>query len=181
MPLHNYPIYFSSCLDSNGVFFIPAFSGLQVIFFTDCLDVLPSILSQHVLRYNLQAPINDDKACCGLIGLSRATSKAHIMRAVLESFAFRFRLLYRTILRETKTPLTDTIQYELSTHTSPVSSRLAAAGVSCRCDGGVCNNDFLVQLMSDLVSVPIKRPAYTESTSLGAAFLAGLSAGSRVS
>ena len=46
-----------------------------------------------------------------------------------------------------------------------------------RCDGGVCNNDFLVQLMSDLINVPFDRPSNMETTSLGVAFLAGLAVG----
>ena len=51
----------------------------------------------------LQVPINDDKATSLLIGLSLETRKEHIVRAVLESLAFRFTLLYETLLNETKT------------------------------------------------------------------------------
>ena len=70
------------------------------------------------------------------------------------------------------------VRFTIQKHLFPcLSWQLVACKVRCRCDGGVCNNDFLVQLMSDLVNVPITRPSYTESTSLGAAFLAGLAAG----
>jgi len=59
-------------------------------------------------------PINDDKATSLLIGLSLETKKEHIVRAVLESLAFRYTLLYETVLSETKTPLSSLVKYELS-------------------------------------------------------------------
>lgn len=49
--------------------------------------------------------------------------------------------------------------------------------VMFRCDGGVCQNDYLVGLISDLTDCPIDRPENTDMTSLGAAFLAGLAQG----
>ncbi|KAL3848154.1 hypothetical protein ACJMK2_019031, partial [Sinanodonta woodiana] len=66
--------------DTDGVYFISAFSGLQ-------------------------APINDDKATSLIIGMQPTTTKAHIVRAMMESIAFRFKLLYETVLLETKLPL----------------------------------------------------------------------------
>ncbi|KAK2155686.1 hypothetical protein LSH36_233g02016 [Paralvinella palmiformis] len=119
-----------SVQDSGGVYFVPAFSGLQ-------------------------APINDDKACTSLVGISPHTSKVHILRAILESLAFRFKLLYDAVHRETKINLSDVI----------------------RCDGGVCNNEFLVQLVSDLTGRTMDRPVHMDMTSLGVAFLAGLAVG----
>lgn len=116
--------------DSNGTYFIPAFSGLQT-------------------------PINDDKACASIIGIKPNTSKEHIVRAVLESLAFRSKLLFDTVLDETKT--------ELKT--------------SMRVDGGVCNNDFLMQLTADLLGVSLDRPSDLDMASVGAAFLAGLAVG----
>ncbi|ESP00284.1 hypothetical protein LOTGIDRAFT_225946 [Lottia gigantea] len=115
--------------DSGGVYFVPAFSGIQ-------------------------APINDDKATTCMIGMSPQTTKAHIVRSILEALAFRFKLLYETILVETKIPLSH-----------------------IRADGGVTQNDFLVQLMSDLVNQSVERSNDADITSLGAAFLAGLAVG----
>jgi putative glycerol kinase 5 len=120
----------ASTANSDGVYFVPAFSGLQM-------------------------PVNDDKASSLMIGLSLETTKAHIVRAVLESLAFRFELLYETVLNETKTSLSKTI----------------------KCDGGVCNNNFVVQLISNLTGCTIDRPEHMDMTSLGAAFLAGLAVG----
>ncbi|XP_041357240.1 putative glycerol kinase 5 isoform X2 [Gigantopelta aegis] len=115
--------------NSGGVYFVPAFSGLQ-------------------------APINDDGATSSMIGMQPDTTKAHIVRAILESIAFRFKILYETILSETKIPISH-----------------------MRVDGGVCNNTFLMQLMSDLVNKSLDRSKHTDMTSLGAAFLAGLATG----
>ena len=61
----------------------------------------------------LQVPINDDKATSLLIGLSLETRKEHIVRAVLESLAFRFTLLYETLLNETKTRMSFLIRCDL--------------------------------------------------------------------
>jgi len=58
-----------------------------------------------------QMPINDDKATSLVIGLSLETRKEHIVRAVLESLAFRFALLYDTVLNETKIRLSSSIKY----------------------------------------------------------------------
>jgi len=60
-------------------------------------------------------PINDDKAASLVIGLSLETRKEHIVRAVLESLAFRFALLYDTVLNETKIRLSSSIKYDLFT------------------------------------------------------------------
>ncbi|KAK7499243.1 hypothetical protein BaRGS_00009503 [Batillaria attramentaria] len=115
--------------DSGGVCFVPAFSGLQ-------------------------APVNDDSATTSIIGLTLGTSKAHMVRAILESLAFRFKILYETIITETEIPLSH-----------------------IRVDGGVCNNNFLMQMMADIVNQTIDRSIHSDMTSLGAAFLAGLAAG----
>ncbi|PVD18809.1 hypothetical protein C0Q70_21362 [Pomacea canaliculata] len=116
----------ASVPDSGGVCFVPAYSGLQ-------------------------APVNDDKACTSIFGLKLGTTKAHLVRAMLESMAFRFKILYETFITETKIPL------------------------SCICaDGGVSTNDFLMQLMADVTNQSIERSADSDMTSRGAAFLAGL-------
>lgn len=119
----------ASVPNSGGVCFVPAFSGLQ-------------------------APVNDDSAATSIIGVTLSTTKAHMVRAILEALAFRFKILYETIIKETKIPLSQ-----------------------IRVDGGVCNNNFLMQLMADVVNQAIDRSAHSDMTSLGAAFLAGLAAG----
>lgn len=116
--------------DANGAQFIPAFSGLQ-------------------------APINDDKACATFFGLKLDTSKAHMVRALMQALAFRYHLLYQTVRKEAKSKVSDLI----------------------KCDGGVCRNDFLMQLVSDITGKQINRPEHMDMTSLGAAFLAGLAVG----
>ncbi|KAI0214631.1 putative glycerol kinase 5 [Lamellibrachia satsuma] len=116
--------------DSDGLSFVSAFSGLQV-------------------------PVRDARAATLLIGLTRTTSKSHILRAVLESLAFRLKLLYDTMRRETPVPLSKLL----------------------RCDGGVSSNDFVLQLFSDLADCHLERSTHVDTTSLGVAFLAGLAAG----
>ncbi|XP_014675619.1 PREDICTED: putative glycerol kinase 5 [Priapulus caudatus] len=69
-----------SVKDSNGVFFIPSFSGLQ-------------------------APVNDAQACAGFLGLSSHTTKAHMVRSLLESLAFRIKQLFETIVAEATFPV----------------------------------------------------------------------------
>nr|CAD7572466.1 unnamed protein product [Timema californicum] len=118
-----------SVKDSDGVFFVPAFNGLQ-------------------------APINDYQAAAGFIGLKPTTSKHHMVRAILESLVFRVVQLY------------DTLQQE--------------AGCDCsliRVDGGVSNNDFVCQLLADLIEIKVERPTSTEMSVLGVGFLAGLYSG----
>ena len=66
--------------DSGGVYFVGAFSGLQ-------------------------APFNDDRAVTSMFGMNQHTTRAHVVRAILESIAFRFKALYETALTETKIPL----------------------------------------------------------------------------
>ncbi|MEQ2201289.1 putative glycerol kinase 5, partial [Xenoophorus captivus] len=70
-----------SVSDSDGVCFVPSFSGLQ-------------------------APLNDPRACASLMGLKPSTTKSHLVRAILESVAFRNKQLYETMLRETHIPIT---------------------------------------------------------------------------
>ena len=58
----------------------------------------------------LQAPINDDKACASLVGITPDTTKKHILRAILESLSYRFKLLYDAIKKESKGPIGDIIK-----------------------------------------------------------------------
>uniref|UniRef100_A0A8W8II65 Carbohydrate kinase FGGY C-terminal domain-containing protein n=1 Tax=Magallana gigas TaxID=29159 RepID=A0A8W8II65_MAGGI len=96
----------------------------------------------------LQAPINDDKAATMLIGLKPTTTKAHVVRAILENLAFRVKVLYETILSETRIPLSH-----------------------IRANGGVCNNDILMQLIADFTNQTIDRAKQRANmTSLGVHF-----------
>jgi len=76
-------------------------------------DIVLSVCYEACDWSALQAPINDDKATSVLIGLSLESTKEHIVRAVVESLAFRFNLLYEMVLYETKTCRSSLIKYEL--------------------------------------------------------------------
>ncbi|XP_042810580.1 putative glycerol kinase 5 isoform X2 [Panthera leo] len=115
--------------DSEGVCFVPSFSGLQ-------------------------APLDDPYACASFMGLKPSTSKYHLVRAILESIAFRNKQLYELMQKEINIPVT-----------------------KVRADGGVCKNDFVMQMTSDLINEKIERPVNTDMSCLGAASLAGLAVG----
>ncbi|WP_330633054.1 glycerol kinase GlpK [Halocatena halophila] len=114
---------------TDGVYFVPAFTGLG-------------------------APHWDGRARGTIVGLTRGTTDAHIVRATLESIAFR---------------------------TRDVAEAMAAdAGLeisSLKVDGGAVKNDFLCQQQADIVGTSIDRPAVDETTALGAAYAAGLAVG----
>lgn len=115
--------------DTDGAYFVPAFSGLG-------------------------APYWDSYARGTLCGLSLSTGKRHIVRAVMEAVAYQSR---------------DVIDYmnETSGLSLPV----------LRVDGGVSKSDFVMQFQADLLQTPVERPRITETTALGAFYLAGLGAG----
>uniref|UniRef100_A0A672LEJ0 Glycerol kinase 5 n=1 Tax=Sinocyclocheilus grahami TaxID=75366 RepID=A0A672LEJ0_SINGR len=104
--------------------------------------------------YVLQAPLNDPKACASFMGLKPSTTKRHLVRAILESIAFRNKQLFEVMLRETRIPIT-----------------------KIRADGGVCTNNFIMQLTADLLGRKIERPSHFDMSCLGAAFVAGLGTG----
>ena len=110
--------------DSEGVVFVPALTGLG-------------------------APHWDPQARGLIIGITRGTTRAHIVRATLEAIAFEVRDVLETM---------------------PGLSSL-------RVDGGAAANDLLCQVQADQIGVPVERPAFVETTALGAAFLAGLGTG----
>jgi glycerol kinase len=102
----------------------------------------------------LGAPQWDPFARGLIIGLSRATSRAHIARAALESIALSV--------------------------ADVVSCMQQDAGGSLgrlRVDGGASRNDLLMQMQADILGLPVERPMVLETTSLGAALLAGLATG----
>lgn len=116
--------------DSDGVYFVPGFFGLP-------------------------APFQDPFACAGMIGINRSTSKAQIVRAILEGIGFMFYELYRVVIDETKMPFHSNIKVS----------------------GGVTNNDFLMKLISSLTGCVIEKTQEHDVSLLGAVYLAGLGAG----
>jgi glycerol kinase len=119
----------ASVPDTGGVYFVPALAGLG-------------------------APWWDPYARGTIVGLTRGTTRAHLVRAAVEAMAYQ---------------------------TRDVADAMVAAGgvplASLKADGGASAMDLLLQFQSDLVGVPVQRPQVQETTALGAAFLAGLGAG----
>ena len=106
----------------------------------------------------LGAPYWKPDARGTITGLTRGTTLAHIARASLESIAYQSAALLKAMSR-------DAVQ-------------AGGASVSeLRVDGGACINDLLMQFQADLLGIPVVRPEITETTALGAAYLAGLSLG----
>ena len=102
----------------------------------------------------LGAPHWDSYARGALFGLTRGSRAGHIARAALESIAYQVADLMDAVQTDTSTPLQE-----------------------LRVDGGASANDALMQFQADILGVPVVRPSMTETTALGAAFLAGLAAG----
>lgn len=115
--------------DSGGVVLVPAFAGLG-------------------------APYWDAYARGTMLGITRATTRAHIARAALESIAFQV------------CDVLDAMQIDTGIAINEL-----------RVDGGASVNDLLMQLQADLLGVRVVRPIVTETTALGAAYLAGLAVG----
>jgi glycerol kinase len=111
---------------SEGVVFVPALTGLG-------------------------APHWDPHARGAILGLTRGTTRAHIVRATLEAIAFEVRDVLATMPGADSSPL--------------------------RVDGGASANDLLCRLQADQLGVAVERPEIVETTALGAAFLAGLGVG----
>ena len=102
----------------------------------------------------LGAPYWDPYARGVLVGLTRGTTKAHIARAALEAIAYQTRDVLDAMTLEAGAPLR-----------------------ALRVDGGAAANNFLCQFQADVLNVEVLRPAVTETTGMGAAFLAGVGAG----
>ena len=115
--------------DNGGVYLVPAFTGLG-------------------------APYWDGSARGLLCGITRGTTKGHIVRAAIESIAYQVADLVRAMEKDAGIEVT----------------RLAV-------DGGASNNNFLLQFQSDILNCETVRPQTVETTALGAAFLAGLTSG----
>jgi glycerol kinase len=102
----------------------------------------------------LYAPYWKESARGVITGLTRYANKGHLARAVLEATAFQSREVVEAMEMDSGIPLE-----------------------SLRVDGGMVVNDSLMQRLADTVGTPVERPKVTETTALGAAFLAGLQAG----
>jgi glycerol kinase len=102
----------------------------------------------------LGSPHWDPHARGTLVGLSRGTTRGHIARAALESIAFQSAELLTAMQQDARRPL-----------------------LELRVDGGATANDLLMQFQADILGVPEVRPRITETTALGAAYLAGLGVG----
>lgn len=102
----------------------------------------------------LGAPYWDSYARGTILGMTRGSNKAHIARAALESIAYQ------------NVDLLDAMQKD---------AQLALQEL--RVDGGASRNDLLMQFQADILNVPVVRPVVTETTALGAAYLAGLAVG----
>ena len=117
-------------LPSNeGVYFVPSLTGLG-------------------------APHWDAYARGAILGLTRGTTRKHIVRAALESMCYQTRDVVRAMERDSGIALRE-----------------------LRADGGAVSNRFLMQFQSDILNVPVDVPLITETTVLGAAYLAGLAVG----
>ena len=106
----------------------------------------------------LGAPYWDADARGTLTGLTRGTTVAHIARAALESIAYQSAALLQAMNRD-------------------IATAGGASVVELRVDGGASVNDLLMQFQADLLGIPVVRPAVTETTALGVAYLAGLAVG----
>ncbi|MFZ6771604.1 glycerol kinase GlpK [Undibacterium sp. SXout7W] len=102
----------------------------------------------------LGAPYWVPDAKGAIVGLSRGSTVAHIARAALESIAFQSTALLQAMILDAVSPITE-----------------------LRVDGGAAANNLLLQFQANLLGIPVIRPRITETTALGAAYLAGIGAG----
>lgn len=102
----------------------------------------------------LGAPHWDSSARGMIVGITRGTTAGHIARAALESIAFQTRDLMQAIRADARLPLTE-----------------------LKVDGGASRNNLLMQFQADVLPATVRRPVVSETTALGAAYLAGLAVG----
>jgi glycerol kinase len=119
----------ASVSDTGGVYFVPAFVGLG-------------------------APHWDMYARGAILGLTRGTTRAHLVRAALEAIAYQTREVLEAATSDAGLNLTE-----------------------LRVDGGATANNLLMQIQADILGTPVVRPVVKETTALGAAYLAGLAVG----
>ena len=102
----------------------------------------------------LGAPYWDQDARGAIVGLTRGATRAHMARAALEAMAYQTRDVVECMQKD-----------------SGIKAK------ELRVDGGATRNDFLCQFQADILGIPVVRPFVTETTALGAAYLAGLAVG----
>lgn len=116
----------SSLEDNEGVYFVPAFVGLG-------------------------APYWDSQARAAIIGMSRGTTKAHIVRAAEESIAYQIKDILELMIENSGIELKE-----------------------LRVDGGPTRDNFLMQFQADILGIPVERNKVAEVSALGSAFMAGI-------
>ena len=121
--------YAASVEDTAGAYVVPAFTGLGAPYW-----------KQHA------------RGC--VVGITRGFTRAHLIRATLESLAYQTYDLCKAMEQDSGIPIT-----------------------ALKVDGGACANDFLMQFQSDILDCDVHRPQCIETTALGAAYLAGLAVG----
>lgn len=119
----------ASVADAGGVYFVPALTGMG-------------------------APWWDPYARGTIVGITRGTTRAHLVRAAVEAMGYQTRDVVEAMQADAELPLTE-----------------------MKADGGASVMDLLLQFQADLLGVPVVRPAVQETTALGAGFLAGLAEG----
>ena len=119
----------SQVADTGGVYLVPAFTGLG-------------------------APWWDMYARGTLVGMTRGTGRAHIVRATLEAIAYQTRDVLDAMEQDAGYPIT-----------------------VMKADGGASANNLLMQFQSDILNMEVYRPRYVETTGLGAAYMAGIASG----
>jgi glycerol kinase len=134
--------------DSGGVVFVPALTGLG-------------------------APDWDPSARGSMFGLTRGTTRAHLIRAALEAIAFEVRDVIDVMTAESAARATESA----ARATESAARATESTAPALRVDGGASANDLLMQLQADQIQRPVERPVVAETTALGAAFLAGLATG----
>ncbi|MCX8059470.1 MAG: glycerol kinase GlpK [Spirochaetes bacterium] len=115
--------------DNGGIYFVPAFTGLG-------------------------APYWDPEAKGAIFGITRDTTKEHIVRAALEGIVFSTKDVVEAIEKDSNKKL-----------------------ISLKVDGGAAKNNFLLHFLADILNVEIIRPKITETTALGAALISALGCG----
>jgi glycerol kinase len=119
----------TSVEDNGGVYFVPALTGLS-------------------------APYWDSYARGMIIGITRGTTREHLVRATLEGIVFATKDFLETMRTESGVPI-----------------------ASIKVDGGAARNNFLLQFQADMLNAEVVRPVNPEATSMGAAYMAGLAVG----
>ena len=117
----------------------------------------------------LGAPYWDPYARGAIFGITRGTNKYHLVRATLESLAYQVKDLIDSMNQDLKDTDADVDE------TPEIDKTLGLS--TLRVDGGAAANNFLMQFQSDILDCPVLRPVCIETTSLGAAYLAGLATG----